>query len=442
MPMTDDFKERLFPLVPDLYRDFVPDFVGQDNVFDGELDRALSRGFHIYDEKGICETIELMKKLFFTVHPGTNFFAVKACPNVQILKIMLKMGFGLDCASPTELYRAKLAGAKPEEIMYTSNNTNPLFYPYVLSTGCILNLDDISFIEKLPEIPKLICFRYNPGDRRTVGSNSIIGNPPNQKYGLRHDQIVEAYRMAIDKGAEQFGIHTMFASNCLDPKILAGNARMQLEIVNEVQDELGIPFEFINIGGGIGTSYQYDDLPLDIELMAILINTELGDFKAKRGYLPRFYMESGRYVTGPHGALVTKVINVMEKYKKFVGVDICDACDILRAPIYPAYHEVSILDSYGIEKDPNQMFESESVSIVGPLCENMHMVSDRILPIIRERDFVVIHNTGAHGIAMKMNYNGWGCSQELLLRPDSSVVQISRAETIRDLLSRELPANY
>lgn len=432
MPMSESFKERIFPLIPLIAHDFAPTLVGTGV----ELDGALSPGFHIYDESGIRKTIALMKKLFFTEHPGTNFFAVKACPNIRILQIMLEMGFGLDCASPTELYRARLAGAKPGQVMFTSNNTNPVFYSYALARGDILNLDDISFIDKLPEMPERICFRYNPGDRRTDGANSIIGDPPNQKYGLRHDQIVPAYKKARDKGAKIFGIHTMFASNCRDPNVLAGNLKMQLEMAGKLQDDLGIQLEFINIGGGLGTNYKYEDPPLDVQTLAQLINEALSDFKAKRGYLPLFYMESGRYVTGPHGILVARAINVMEKYKKFVGLDICDACDILRAPMYPAYHEVSILSSEGLEMTGEA--GNDLVSIVGPLCENMHMVSDRLLPIIQEGDFVVVHNTGAHGIAMKMNYNGWGCSQELLLREDGSVSRISRAETIEDLLAREL----
>jgi diaminopimelate decarboxylase len=442
MPMSEMFKYRLFPLIPSITREFMPRLAG-DNEFslNDELDGALSPGFHIYDEFGIRATIMQMKRLLFAKHSGTNFFAVKACPNIQILKIMLEMGFGLDCASPTELYRAKLAGAKAEQIMFTSNNTDPRIYAHVLSSGCILNLDDISFIDKLPEMPERICFRYNPGNRRTEGTNNIIGDPPNQKYGIRHDQIVEAYKRARDKGAKIFGLHTMFVSNCRNAQVLADNAKMLLQVADEIQNMLGIELEFINIGGGFGTRYKYTDSPLEFKLMSKLINMELSTFKAKRGYLPRFFTESGRYVTGPHGVLVARAVNVMDKYKKFIGLNICDACDILRAPMYPAYHEVSILTSNGKEKMAG--FGNETVSIVGPLCENMHMVSDRFLPKIKEGDFVIVHNTGAHGLAMKSNYNGWGCSQELLLRMDGSVTRISRAETMRDLMIRELdlPAN-
>lgn len=435
MPMSSSYKQSLFPILPDIMDKFRPCLVGDYAPDVPLLDRALSPGAHIYDEKGIRETISLMLKLFFTAHPGTNFFAVKACPNIEILKIMLDMGFGLDCSSPTEIVRALKAGAKSGQIMFTSNNTNPLFYQLALDSGAILNLDDITFLNKVPEIPKRICFRYNPGNRRTEGSNKIIGNPVNQKYGLRHDQIVEAYRIARDKGAEIFGLHTMFASNSLDPYVLAGNVKMQLEIAEMIQDALGIKLEFINIGGGLGTNYRPEETPLDIYLMAEITNNELADFKAKRGYLPHLYIESGRYVTGPHGVLVASIINIMDKYKKFLGIDICDACDILRAGIYPAYHEISIVTPQGKERSFND--GSEIASIVGPLCENIHMVSDRKLPIAFEKDLVVVHNTGAHGIAMAMPYNGWCPSQELLFRPDNTVVRIARAGTMRDLLARE-----
>jgi len=437
MPMSQTFKERLFPLILQISEDFRPLLVGDFSTDDEAF--ALSPAFHIYDESGIKETIAQMQRVFFRTYRGKNFFAVKACPNLQILNIVLSMGFGLDCSSPTELYRAKLVGALPHQIMYTSNNTHPRFYPYVLSTGCILNLDDLTFIGKVPYMPERICFRYNPGARRQEGTDTVIGKPTEQKFGLRHDQIVEAYRQARDKGAKKFGLHTMYASNSLDPRVLAGNAKMQLQVANEVQDALGIAFEFINIGGGLGINYRPEQLPLDIELMASLIDEELETFKAKRGYLPKLHMESGRYVTGPHGVLVGSVINVMEKYKPFVGVDFCDVADILRAPLYPAYHEVSILDQDGMER--HLANDPKKVSIVGPLCENMHMVSDRVLPSIAEGCRVVIHDTGAHGAAMSMKYNGWASSQQLLLTSENAVIRISRAETIGDLLRLETDLN-
>lgn len=433
MPMNQGFKSALFPMIPDLENRFASQMI-EDEV--DELQMALSPGFHVYDEFGIRTTIKRMQESLFGCHPGNNFFAVKACPNLFILKLMLECGFGLDCSSLTELYRARLVGAGPGQVMFTSNNTDPRVYQYALDMGCILNLDDIGYLDKLPSVPEIICFRYNPGDRRSAGSSPIIGTPVNQKYGLRHDQIVDAFRRARSMGIEKFGLHAMYASNCLDADVLAGNARMLLEVVELVQESLpGIRFDFINIGGGFGVNYNPEHQALDTTLVSDLINKELDVFKDRHGYVPLLYTEAGRYVTGPNGVLVGRVINIMDKYKKFVGVSFCDAADILRAGIYPAHHEVSILDSSGREKLNGPMAQ---VSIVGPLCENIHMVSDRRLPVINEGDYVVVHDTGAHGIAMGMNYNGFGKSQELLLQPDGSVIRISRAETIGDLLVREL----
>jgi len=436
VPISRDFKKRIFPLIPQIMEKFS---LGRGRLTPSEVGfYHLSQGAHIYDERGLIETISRMKEVFFSTYPGNNFFAVKACPNVKILEIIVKTGFGLDCASPTEIYRAKLAGADSRKIMYTSNNTELDFFKVAMEEGCIINLDDISYLQKLSKIPEAICFRYNPGEIRAEGTNSIIGNPPNQKYGVRDDQVVEAYTLAKEMGSKKFGIHTMYTSNCRDYKVFVGNARMQLEVIERVQKEVGIKFDFFNIGGGLGIPYHPDHESLDIEAMADGINAEMRRFKERNGYVPLLYMESGRYVMGPNGILVGKVINIMEKYKKFIGVNFCDGADILRAGIYPAYHEVSVITPGGEEKTCSEG-NMEKVSIVGPLCENIHMVSDRDLPIIEEEDYIAIHDTGAHGIAMGMNYNGWGKSQELLMRLDNSVERIGRPQTIGDLLACETP---
>lgn len=111
-----------------------------------------------------------------------------------------------------------------------------------------MNLDDITLIDKVPEFPELICFRYNPGERRT--GNQIIGNPIEAKYGVRHDQIVEAYKRAINRGAKRFGLHTMIVSNQLDYSYMVETVCMLLEVIEMVSKALDIKFEFFNIEAG------------------------------------------------------------------------------------------------------------------------------------------------------------------------------------------------
>jgi len=405
MPMSDAFKQRLYP-----HLEQIADHYGTP--------------FHIYDETGILQTGEALKKSFAGIAGFREFYAVKALPNREILRLMAQMGFGFDCSSIPELVLARELGAKPEDIMFTSNNTSPEEFAFAAQDGgCILNLDDISLIDKVPEMPELVCFRYNPGPRRT--GNVIIGNPVEAKYGVTHDQVIPAYRKAMARGAKRFGLHTMVASNELDYTYMVETARMVLEIAEMVESELGIRFEFLNIGGGFGIPYRPDQQPLDVASMSGEI-TELFDaFKKRHGYAPAMFMESGRFMTGPHGCLVAKAINYKDTYRKYIGLDACMS-SLMRPALYEAYHHIEV-------HGKPESADLQTYDVVGSLCENNDKFAvQRELPSIDEGDLLVIHDSGAHGHAMGFQYNGRLRPQELLLRADGSVDKIRRAETLED----------
>ena len=381
--------------------------------------------FHLYDEKGIRETGENLVRAFAGVDTFREYFAVKALPNPAILKIMQELGFGFDCSSIAELALSRRIGAHGEQIMFTSNNTSPKeFSAAEADGGCVLNLDDISLLDKAPHIPELVCFRYNPGERRT--GNSIIGNPVEAKYGVAHDQLLDAYRKAKQLGARRFGLHTMLASNELNHAYMVETARMLLERAAWIAEELEIQFEFINIGGGLGIPYRPEEKPLDIVSMGREIGELFNVFKNRHGYAPKLYLESGRYITGPHGVLVTRAINRKEIYRTYVGVDSCMSA-LMRPGMYGAYHHISVLNKKG---------EDETVDVVGSLCENNDKFAiQRPLPKVDDGDILYIHDTGAHGHAMGFNYNGKPRPKELLLREDGSVELIRREETLNDLFA-------
>ncbi len=406
MPMSPSFKSRLFPVAK-------------------EIAAHYGTPFHIYDEAGIRATGEDLKQAFSGIAGFQEFYAVKALPNRQILKLMAEMGFGFDCSSIPELVLARELGARAEQIMFTSNNTSAEEFAFAAKDGgCILNLDDISLIDKVPApFPELICFRYNPGPRRT--GNIIIGNPVEAKYGVTHEQVVEAYRLAKARGAKRFGLHTMVASNERDYTYMVETARMVLTIAEEVETALGIRFEFVNIGGGFGIPYKPEDNPLDLRTMAREITAMFASFANKHGYVPKMYMESGRYMTGPHGALVVTAINHKEIYRNYIGVDACMSA-LMRPALYGSYHHIDVI---GKEDAP----KTETYDVVGSLCENNDKFAiERPLPKIAEGDLLVIHDTGAHGHAMGFQYNGRLRPKELLLRANGSVELIRRAETLDD----------
>ncbi len=405
MPMSEAFKKRVFPLFPKLAAHY-------------------GTPFHIYDEAGIRETGERLKKAFAGIPGFREYFAVKALPNRRIQALMHDMGFGFDCSSIPELVLARQVGGKGEDIMFTSNNTSPEEYAFAEADGgCILNLDDISFIPKVPRFPELICFRYNPGPRRT--GNVIIGNPVEAKYGVAHEQLVEAYKLSRERGAKRFGLHTMVASNERDYTYIVQTAVMLLELTSLLEKELGIKLEFVNIGGGLGIPYRPDHLPLDLDAMAKEITALFATFRGSHGWAPKMLMESGRFITGPHGCLVTTAINSKDTYRKYIGVDACMS-SLMRPALYDAYHHIDVLGKEHAHK-------SEFYDVVGSLCENNDKFAvQRDLPAIVDGDILVIHDTGAHGHAMGFQYNGRLRPKELLLRTDGSVELIRRAETVED----------
>lgn len=405
MPMPETFKARLFPLLPRLAAHY-------------------GTPFHIYDEAGIRATGERLRAAFAGVARFREYYAVKALPNPRILRLMKDMGFGFDCSSIAELQLSREAGGRGEDLMFTSNNTSHEdFLEAAKDGGSILNLDDISLLPKVPEFPDLICFRYNPGERRS--GNEIIGNPVESKYGVSHDQLLPAFRQAKEMGARRFGLHTMLASNECNYRYMVQTAAMLLELVEEISRELGISFEFVNIGGGLGIPYRPDAAPLDLEAMGREIAELFHGFQARHGYQPALYMESGRFMTGPHGVLVTTAINRKEIYRTYVGVD-ASMSALMRPGMYGAYHHIDVVGKAGVDG-------LEVVDVVGSLCENNDKFAiQRSLPKIVDGDLLVIHDTGAHGIAMGFNYNGNLRPKELLLRADAAVELIRRAETVED----------
>lgn len=406
MPIARDFEHRLTPVLASIVEHY-------------------GTPFHIYDEKGIRETGEALNKAFSGIEGFREFFAVKALPNPRIMQIMKSLGFGFDCSSAAELTLSRQAGVTGEGIMFTSNNTSQTdFQAAAADGGCVLNLDDISLVGKVPRMPELICFRYNPGERRT--GNSIIGTPVEAKYGVAHDQLLDAYRLAKARGASRFGLHTMLASNDLNYNYMVETARMLLDLVTWISSELDIRFEFINIGGGLGIPYKPEDAPLDIQSMATEITALFDAFKAQHAYAPKLFVESGRYMTGPHGVLVTRAINRKDIYRTYIGVDACMSA-LMRPGMYGAYHHISVLGKQG---------HDETVDVTGSLCENNDKFAiQRVLPRIADGDILYIHDTGAHGHAMGFNYNGKARPKELLFRTDGRVELIRREETLDDLFA-------
>ena len=383
--------------------------------------------FHLYDEKAMRANARDLAAAFSWNEGFREFFAVKAAPNPFLMTALKAEGFGADCSSLPELLLAERVGLQGEQIMFTSNDTPAGEYRKAAELGAIINLDDIShiaFLEAQAGLPELICCRYNPGPMKS--GNVIIGHPEDAKYGFTRDQMIEGYRQLRDKGVRRFGIHTMVASNELDPDYFVETAELLFGLVTELSTQLNIHIEFANLGGGIGIPYRPGDKPVDLAALGTRIRDVYEERVVAAGLAPlRLYLECGRMITGPYGYLVSRVLHTKEIYKRFIGLDACMA-NLMRPALYDAYHHITVMGKETGEP-------TETYDVTGSLCENNDKFAvDRKLPPIEIGDLVVIHDAGAHGHAMGFNYNGKLRSAELLLREDGEVVQIRRAETPDD----------
>ena len=385
--------------------------------------------FHLYDEKGIRENVKALKDAFSWNKGFREYFAVKATPNPFLMKILNEYGCGCDCSSMTELMLSEAIGVTGEEIMFSSNDTPVEEFAYANKLGAIINLDDITHIDVLEEtlgyIPETISCRFNPGGIFKI-SNDIMDNPGDSKYGMTTEQIFEAFKILKSKGAKNFGIHAFLASNTVTNEYYPLLAKILFELAVQLEEQTGADIKFINLSGGIGIPYKPDQEANDIKVIGegvrqayeeVLTPAGMGDVA--------IYTELGRYMMGPYGCLVTQAIHEKHTHKEYIGVDAC-AVNLMRPAMYGAYHHITVL---GKEDAPcDYMYD-----VTGSLCENNDKFAiDRMLPKIDKGDYLVIHDTGAHGFAMGYNYNGKLKSAELLLKEDGSVQLIRRAETAKD----------
>ena len=384
--------------------------------------------FHIYDAAAIRENARRLKKAFAWNDGFREYFAVKAAPNPHLMKLLKEFGFGSDCSSMAELILAEKVGNTGEAIMFTSNDTPACEFAKALELGAIVNFDDITHIDFLREncgsLPEIACCRYNPGPLK--GGNAIIGKPEEAKYGFTREQLFEGYAKMKDLGIRRFGLHTMVASNELDPEYIIDTAKLLFALVGEISEKVGIDFEFVNIGGGIGIPYRPDQRAMDIAYVGEGIRKGYEELVSGKGLKPlRLYMECGRCITGPYGYLVSRVRHLKNTYRLYAGLDACMS-NLMRPALYGAYHEIVV-------PGKENSGDTSVYDVTGSLCENNDKFAiQRVLPVLERGDFVVICDAGAHGHAMGFQYNGKLRSAELLLEEDGSVREIRRAETLDD----------
>jgi diaminopimelate decarboxylase len=298
-----------------------------------------------------------------------------------------------------------------------------------------INVDSQSELDRLLKIavPQILSVRVNPEIGAGHHSHCITAGP-DSKFGLWEEETIQAYAIAKRARVERFGIHMHIGSGILEvePYVLA--MEKLLSIAKRVHDEVGINFEFIDIGGGFGVPYKPEEKDFDLAEFASKV---VAPFKAKVTEYglgkPYLFIEPGRYLVCDASILLTTVNTVkVTPAKKFVGVD-AGFNTLVRPTMYGSYHPILVANKLSAGK-------SETYDVVGPICESGDaLAKDRELSPIEEGDLLAVLNAGAYGFSMSSQYNARPRAAEVLIKQGKPTV-IREREQLDNLTANQRAA--
>ncbi|MGL4670117.1 MAG: diaminopimelate decarboxylase [Methanobacteriaceae archaeon] len=388
------------------------------------------------DENRIRDNYNRFYSAFSKYYPDFKvFYACKANTNIAVMKILEEEGCCVDAVSPGEVFISKTLGFSGDRILFTGNNVKNDELKFVAEQDAMINVDSVSQLKRLADIfdgkPNglKISFRVNPMVGAGHHDHCITGGVMS-KFGIMDNEAVEVYKLAQELGFNPVGMHSHIGSGILDPEPFKLAIESTMDIAGKVHQELGIDFEFLDFGGGVGIPYTPDENIVDLDTFA-KENMEL--FKAKLAEYdmsePTLYLEPGRYLVGDAAALIVSVNTVKQSYRKFIGVD-AGFNTLLRPSMYDSYHHIVVANKMNEEA-------TETVDIAGNVCESGDLFArDRILPIVEEGDILAILNAGAYGFTMASNYNSRPKPAEILVKNGKCFV-VRDAETFEDLFHNQ-----
>ena len=380
----------------------------------------------VYSKRKIVENVQKILTAFgadiISIH-----FSVKSNYNPAILRILKELGIGIDAANLNEVELAMKVGISPGKIIATPNNLSKKELEAISEKGVKINFDDINQMKLIKDhLPKVVSFRINPGIGKGEFEGIVTGGK-GSKFGMPADAAVEAYRTAKDNGCKEFGIHMMTGSNVLDPSFFKESSKLFFSIAERISKEVGIEFEFLDLGGSLGVPYRQNEEELDIKAVAKNILTNFQESQS-RGFFKqsRLIVEPGRFIIANAAVLLSTVTNIKEYDEIIVGTD-ASMNSLLRIPLYGAVHPLIVA---------NRATEDLVVTgkVTGQVCENTDVMFKSIqLPRVSVGDTIAILNAGAYVTSMSSNYNLLKRPTELLLDGRKETI-IKREETLDDML--------
>ncbi len=362
---------------------------------------------YVYSEKMLRDRINLVKNSIGRI--GDVYYAVKANANPYLLKIISSANFGADTVSVGEMKMAISSGFQEDHIAFSGVGKRADEIAFAIRNNILINAESMEEIELISATKKniRIGIRVNPNVSPLTHRYITTGNYEN-KFGIPIDSAGDAFLFAKRKGLLPDTIHMHIGSQIskTDSFIEAFNKVVQLK---EILKSKGIEIKKTDLGGGFGITYKDED-----EFPIKTFAEKLSRIKAKS---VEFIFEPGRFIVGPVGILLTKVLYRKLYNKNFIVVD-AGMNDFIRPALYGAYHRVLNC------KERNS--KSITADIVGPICESSDFIAkDRIIALPDRGDYLAVFDTGAYGFSMSSNYNGHP-------RPAEVIIKNNKTELIRE----------
>ena len=380
---------------------------------------------YVYDANNISAQYERLTKAFAAVPSLRINYAMKALSNVSILKLMRKLGAGLDTVSIQEVKLGLHAGFAPEQIIFTPNGVSMEEIEEAASLGVQLNIDNLSILEqfgsKHPQIP--VCIRINPHVMAGGNSKISVGHI-DSKFGISIHQIPHILRIVENTKMHINGIHMHTGSDILDIDVFLYAAEILFDTAKHFRE-----LKFIDFGSGFKVPYKEGDIQTDIEELGEKLSQRFLEFCKLYGRNLTLAFEPGKFLVSEAGFFLVKV-NVVKQTTSTVFAQIDSGFNhLIRPMFYGATHF--------IENISNPEGKKRFYSVVGYICETDTFASNRQIAEISEGDILCFRNAGAYCYTMASNYNSRPRPAEVLWI-DGQAKLIRKAETLEDLLRNQV----
>lgn len=389
-----------------------------------EMAKEYGTPLYIYQREKIESQYKKLTQAF-KGSPTRFFYACKALSNINILKIVQKMGAGLDTVSLNEVKLGLKAGFAPQQILFTPNCVHFSEIEAAKELGVHINIDNISILEQFGNkfgnsYPIMI--RINP-HIMAGGNLKISTGHIDSKFGISVHQLRHIERIVKTTNLHVEGLHMHTGSEIKDISVFLQALEVMLDIATHFP---GI--QYIDLGSGFKVPYKPDEKATDVDLLGVKLRETLEAFRGKDKPL-EIWFEPGKYLVSESGYFIAKV-NVIKQTPAtvFAGID-TGFNHLIRPMFYDAYHQIINLSN---PKGTERIY-----TVVGNLCETDTFCWDRVLHEVREGDYLLFKNAGAYGFEMASSFNSRVRPAEVLFSKGKAQL-IRRRETLDDLLQNQV----